>query len=223
MISEKTVELNLTTELVNKIYKATGNRPYILAPSQRQEGTLGYDVALGQTQGQGVLIQYKRAYVNTPNKYEFHLNRTATRDQHQRLQVLESLGIPVFYAFPIFHLPAEVIQYRRYLLVHTKFVRPSRIRPVGGPTGHHDVIYDSDVNKWTVHSSQGSPIEVIETYEDVYKELFSEVNANNLKKIFESFNAVFSNKEPIILSNIKIAGVNEEDASLTLSQSVLTF
>jgi hypothetical protein len=40
MISEKTVELNLATELINWFYYVTGQIHYALAPSQRQEGQL---------------------------------------------------------------------------------------------------------------------------------------------------------------------------------------
>lgn len=37
MISEKTVELNLTTEFVNLAFHQTGIRLFIIAPSQRAE------------------------------------------------------------------------------------------------------------------------------------------------------------------------------------------
>jgi hypothetical protein len=60
MISEKTVELNLTTQLINCFYYVTGQIHYALAPSQRQEGQLGFDVSV-TAPGGGVLIQYKRA------------------------------------------------------------------------------------------------------------------------------------------------------------------
>lgn len=222
MISEKTVELNLTTELVNMVFALSGTRPYILAPSQRQESSLAFDVALGQPGGQGVLIQYKRAYVNRPNEYTFHLNRTKNQDQHLRLTVLDLLGIPVYYAFPIFHTPNEVINHRRALLLRTKFVKPTRISPVGGLTGHHEVIFNNATNSWAVHSDEGTPIDGIQNFNDIYDELFNPKNESNIKNILETFNSVFSNKEGTIIKDYKIEVADEDDYFLMQSQSILT-
>lgn len=43
MISEKTVELNLTTELINWFFAQTRRTHYVLAPSSRDESMLGFD------------------------------------------------------------------------------------------------------------------------------------------------------------------------------------
>ena len=186
MISEKTVELNLTTELVNWASWATGSVHFALAPSQRQEGQLGFDTSV-QANGTGLLIQYKRAYVNGSH-WLGHLNRTTRQAQHLRLQILEGSGIPVFYAFPFFHTPHEVESRRRRLLLSTFWYRPSRINPPGGSTGHHDVHYESSTGRWWVTSEQEVDLPPPDNTGALLDVLEEERNKNNLKRLFESFN-----------------------------------
>jgi hypothetical protein len=62
MISEKTVELNLTTEFMNWMWKVHHSTYTAIAPSQRQEATLGYDVSI-RASGFCFFIQYKRAHL----------------------------------------------------------------------------------------------------------------------------------------------------------------
>jgi hypothetical protein len=160
MISEKTVELNLTTELVNWNYYISGVRPYILAPSQRQEGILGYDASIGFPNGYPTLIQYKRAYFKVrANELHFHLNRNSNRDQHLKLFLLEMLGNDVWYALPLFYQTQDVITHRRQLLKKTLFLKPSWIIPNGGLTGHHEIKYSLTNGNMTVHSEKGKKIE----------------------------------------------------------------
>ncbi len=186
MISEKTVELNLTTELINWASKVTRRTYFALAPSQRQEGRLGFDVSV-QANGTGVLIQYKRAYV-TGSDWEWHLNRTSLRDQHRRLQLIESLGIPVFYAFPFFNRPSEVETGRRQLLLRTFWYRPSRINPPGGPVGHHEVHYNFSTSRFWVTSGREIDLPEPETAEVLMKAFQAEENRANVGRLFEAFN-----------------------------------
>lgn len=219
MISEKTVELNLTTEFVNLAFNQTGIRPFILAPSQRAEATLAYDVQYGFPGFKGILVQYKRAHVKNTDEYIFNLNRTSKRDQHQRLFVLDLMGFPVYYAFPIFHLETEVISMRRNLLVHTKFVRPSRIFPVGGLTGHHEVVYYKATNTWKVFSEEGASVEGVEDLNDIL-ERFKET-PNNLDELMVAYNLLFSNNETIQQSGYKIESSEKDDHNLMRSQSII--
>lgn len=190
MISEKTVELNLTTELINWASWVTNRTHFALAPSQLQEGTLGFDTSI-QTRGNGLLIQYKRAYVNGPH-WQWHLNHTARRDQHLRLQLLESMNIPVFYAFPHFHTPYEVETRRRRLLHSTFWFRPSRINPSGGPTGHHSVHYDSTSGRWWVASDREEALPPPDNTGVLLDSLQDETNNKNLERVFYAFNNVMS-------------------------------
>jgi len=150
MISEKTVELNLTAELLAWLYGLTGHTHFVVAPTQRAEGKLGFDAGF-YGPGPGVLIQFKRAHVRG-SVWCWQLNRTKLRDQHRRLQRLDAAGIPVFYAFPHFHRVREIVKWRRQLLVHTFWIRPSSLNPPGGPTGHHDLFLDASTKTWRLTS-----------------------------------------------------------------------
>lgn len=150
-LNEKTVELNLTTELLNWLWKVTGVNHCAFGLTQQQEAQWGVDVAAcgGNT---GVFIQFKRAHVSG-SIWQWPLNRTAGRDQHAKLQQLEGRGCNVFYALPYFDTGTALVENRRRLLLRTFWIRPSQINPSGGPTGHHDVQYDETSRRWTVHSS----------------------------------------------------------------------
>ncbi len=112
MISEKTVELNVTAELLAWLRYATGITHTAIGPSPQQEAVWGYDVSFHGGSTAAALIQYKRAHV-TGTVWTWKLNRTVRRDQHARLQFLESRGYPVFYAFPHFAMPIQLVALRR--------------------------------------------------------------------------------------------------------------
>lgn len=188
MISEKTVELNLTTELINWFSIITGKVHYALAPSQRMEGIFGFDTAI-LANGTGILIQYKRAYVNG-TIWTWHLNRTTRQDQHLRLQIIERLGVPVFYALPNFHTPSEIETYRKHLLVLTFWFRPSYINTPGGSIGHHEVNYDASSGRWWVSSDNISDIKPPLKIDEVAKIMRAKKNRGNLAKTIETFNKV---------------------------------
>lgn len=151
MISEKTVELNVTAELLNWLGYATGVVHTAIGPSQQQEGVLGYDVSVHGGSTAAALIQYKRAYI-AGSDWTWHLNRTKSRDQHARLQLLQASGYPVFYAFPEFATVSSLVALRRRLLVNTFWYPPLSINPPGGPKGHHEVQFNSITGNWSVSS-----------------------------------------------------------------------
>jgi hypothetical protein len=200
MISEKTVELNLTMELINFAWTSTGVVHFALAPSQRMEGRVGYDTRV-LANGIGVFIQYKRAYVSGTH-WRWHLNRTALKDQHLRLQGLEAAGNAVYYALPFFHLATEVEMNRRRLLRCTFWRKPSQINPPGGSTGHHDIHFDSSMQRWWVTSDQEHELPPPDEVEDVFHNLATE--AHQLNKLLTDFN------------HIVLDGRDQDDESSTL-------
>ena len=127
----------------------TGITHTAIGPSQPQEAVCGYDVSFHGGSTSAALIQYKRAYVDGA-VWTWKLNRTARQDQHKRLQLLESLGYPVFYAFPYFATPTDLVALRRRLLPATFWYPPSYVQPPGGPSGHHEVTYHVGTGKWQV-------------------------------------------------------------------------
>ncbi len=153
MISEKTVELNLTTEITNWLWKIHHKTFTAIAPSQRQEAKLGYDVSVAAS-GFAFFIQYKRAHQHG-TEYVYDLNRTKARDQHVKLLKLERTSVPVFYALPVFTTISEVVAHRRGLLLHTLWLPPSTIPVPGGGAGHHEVHYDSSTGRrWVTYDDE---------------------------------------------------------------------
>lgn len=203
MISEKTVELNLTLELINWASWQTRRTHFALAPSQLQEGLMGFDTSI-QVNGTGILILYKPAIVSGSH-WQWHLNRTKMRDQHLRLQTLESCGIPVLYAFPFFHTPLEIGINRWSLLKNTFWSLPSQINPPGGATGFHDVHFDSSTRRWWVTSEE----EEVDLFPPEGPKMFiqllhSENNEDNLSRLFKDFNRVINEGIDKVSPEIKI-------------------
>jgi hypothetical protein len=164
MISEKTVELNITTEMVRYFRSCFGYsrsryyQPYILAPSQNQETTLGYDVQIGLSLSKSVFIQYKRAEPISSG-LEYHINYTSRKNQHYVLKHFEKMGNNVFYALPLFYEDNFVIRERGCLLLHMAFISPSKINPMGGDIGKHKIVYNTASQNWMVFSEKGVEIE----------------------------------------------------------------
>ncbi|MFB9026017.1 hypothetical protein QSH50_001700 [Xanthomonas arboricola pv. pruni] len=195
MISEKTVELNLTTEFINWLSHQHNTLYFALGPTQAQEAQWGFDAGVFGN-STGALIQYKRAYVNG-SVWEWRLNRTKAKDQLFRLQQLEAAGHAVFYAFPYFHTLSQLQTNRRRLLLHTFWFKPSQIVPSGGPNGHHEVRYDSTTKKCSVHSEEGIEMpppmslgEVISAFDNP---------ENNLAALAEAFNLIVVGPEDTLI------------------------
>lgn len=217
MISEKTVELNITTELVNWLYVKTGIRPYILAPSQRQEGVLGFDATIGfPTNGRPFLLQYKRAeFRKRKREYLYHLNHNATQDQHLRLYILELMGCDVFYALPLFHLATDVVSNRQHLLPMTFCLKPSAMIPVTGMTGHHEVRYNLATNVITIHSDRGFEINERFDFNDILNLYSSQGNdQEKLLAFLNKFNSVFANESLFQFENYSLEPVSKKDNTI---------
>lgn len=138
-ISEKTVELNFTLELVNYLSVRSGRSCFAWGPTLRQEANWGFDAAIGLS-GRFIYIQYKKATVEGPG-YVYPLNRTTARDQHSRLLQLESMGVSSWYLLPKFTTLNEIAAGRRRLLTrpNSTWIKPSQIPVPNGGTGHHDL------------------------------------------------------------------------------------
>lgn len=182
MISEKTVELNLSMELINHINFQNNLSLFSVAPSQRQEATLGYDVEIGVGTGSGLLIQYKRA-IPVNNEYVYHINYTTNQDQHRILLDAENNGFMVLYAFPLFHTVNQIATNRRRLLKETAWYKPSDIILPGGPVGRHSLHIDRTKGIYYV-TSEPLPIKPPMDFRMV-NEIFQKFKGNDTSKMKE--------------------------------------
>ena len=101
-IKEKTVELNLTTEMTNLLSAFFRCRASVWAPTPHQEAQLGFDAKIDAA-GFALLIQYKHArWHQRAGEWRFELNETVGEDQHKRLCDHANAGTPTRYALPLF-------------------------------------------------------------------------------------------------------------------------
>lgn len=214
MISEKTVELNLTTELTNWAWKIHRKTFTAIAPTQVQEANLGYDVSM-MSGGLGIYIQYKRAEIKG-TEYIYKLNRTSARDQHKKLFDLESTGVPVFYGLPVFTTVNEVISNRRRLLMHTLWLSPSSIPVPDGGTQHHELHYESTTGRTWVTSDDEVHFEVADmTISNIEKQITGDLK-NNVIEAMSAFNKIFVGDQQ------QEETASEFDISLFLGGSMMT-
>lgn len=195
-ISEKTVELNLTIEIVNYMSHMRNYAVFAWGPTLRQEASFGFDAAYG-LKGHFIYIQYKRANVEGSG-HLFHLNRTSSQDQHKKLLSLEANGVAVRYALPRFTTLGYVETNRRRLLVppHTAWLRPSQIQMPNGGVGHHDLHIHAN-RRWLT----SDPIELDapddNPFLDSKLERLSFLSDNNIEKWSAIFSEIFGDDEEV--------------------------
>ena len=154
-ITEKTVELNVSRTVVEKMRRTHRINAYAIGASQAQEAQLGYDVLMTDGSWCGGYIQYKRLRVNG-NIHQWDLNRTTHKDQHSLLLQLEANGFPVFYCFPKFDSELALRQWTPpSLWRQVWWFKPSSI-PVPDPIdAHHHVAFNTATGTWRVSSKVG--------------------------------------------------------------------
>jgi hypothetical protein len=156
-ISEKTVELNVSRTVVEKLRRFHQRQVYALGATQAQEAAFGFDVEVTDGLWSAGVIQYKRLYVEPKGVHLWHLNRTAARDQHSLLLTLEAAGFLVLYCFPKFD---DENTLRRWtppsLWSQVWWVKPSSI-PVPDPVDTFHKVRRTPSGVWTVSSEK--PVE----------------------------------------------------------------
>lgn len=156
-ISEKTVELNVSRTVVEKMRRIHQRQVYALGATQAEEAAFGFDVEVTDGAWTGGVIQYKRLYAQPSGGHRWHLNRTTARDQHSLLLALENAGFLVLYCFPKFDDESTL---RRWtppsLWSQVWWVKPSSI-PVPAPIDAHHDVERTTSGTWKVYSAD--PVE----------------------------------------------------------------
>jgi len=155
-ISEKTVELNVSRTVIEKMRRTHQINAYSIGATQAQEKQFGFDVMSTDGFWCGGLIQYKRKYAMTGGVDRWNLNRTTHRDQHSLLCALENAGFPVFYCFPKFDSELALRQWTPpSLWKQVWWVRPMAINVPAPVDDHHHVTYNNMTGVWQVFSESG--------------------------------------------------------------------
>lgn len=153
-ISEKTVELNVSRTVVEKMRRTHRRNVYSLGATQAEESAFGFDVEVTDGAWSAGIIQYKRLYVQPSGAHRWHLNRTVARDQHSLLLVLEAAGFPVLYCFPAFDDEGPLRAWTPpSLWSRVWWVKPSSI-PIPAPIDSHHEVERTASGVWNVYSDE---------------------------------------------------------------------
>lgn len=191
-ISEKTVELNVSRSVVNRMRRKYKVKAYALGTTQGEEQMFGLDVEVTDGTWSAGCIQYKRLYkmaTPAPGVSRWNLNRTKGRDQHTLLCELEAAGYPVFYCFPKFDDEAPLGDSLPPLWKRVWWIRPSALVVPAPIDKHHHLTRDS-AGTWLMYSSTGTPFELEPTsFEEVVNQLLGYRNSpQKLSQLKEQIN-----------------------------------
>lgn len=168
-ISEKTVELNVSRTVVEKMRRIHQRQVYALGATQSEEAAFGFDVEVTDGAWTAGVIQYKRLYAQPGGSHRWHLNRTTARDQHSLLLALEAAGFLVLYCFPKFDDETTLRKWTPpSLWSQVWWVKPSSI-PVPTPIDTHHDVERTRSGVWNVYSDEPVEFEDPSTsFDDVF-------------------------------------------------------
>lgn len=176
MLNEKTLELNISTELLN-ICRRYDQNTFMFGTTLKQESYLGYDCrALGRLPQfwRTVVFQFKRALVmrNTrrDEEYTFQINNNGKHDQHIILYLMSGGRSQVsLYVFPTFVTLNDVRSLSPNLLQRTFFVDVTDIPPrLVDNRSHQVLVYPS--HRIGVVKSERKEIKLI-PFEEILKSI----------------------------------------------------
>ena len=152
-LTEKTIELNVTAELLSVVWGRTHRAPIATGLSLKDEPRFSYDFRIDLA-GRPFFIQFKRAY-RTGHEFHYRINFNKEVDQHDRLLIFERFGFGVAYCLPMFDDMPTLGLNRVKLLdpQSTLWIRPSNLKFSPNYFGHHNVIYDTKTRRIRTHSN----------------------------------------------------------------------
>ncbi len=130
-VSEKTLELNVCAEMLNRIRQWSGcEHAFWLGMKQFEEASSGLDELLANLPpGRFLGLQFKSPYPSRPDISPYHYSINEL--QQSNLMSLSSGGRAVYYVFPNFNTLARLATTAPNLLVHTYVVPVDRIGQLG--------------------------------------------------------------------------------------------
>ena len=201
-ISEKTVELNVSRAVVEKMRRYHQIRTYSLGTSQTEEQMFGLDVEITDGTWSGGCIQYKRLKKTTAGD-RWDLNHTTNRDQQSLLCTLQKAGFPVYYCLPKFDDESVLQRWSPPPIWEEVWWIPPLSLKVPKPVNdHHHLLLRTTIapgakkatKTWWIYSENGLQLKLVPTpFEEVeaafMKSLGSNATLGNLKSIVTNFAA----------------------------------
>ncbi len=196
-ISEKTVELNVTRTVIEKMRRFHRRPAYSIGATQTQEAQFGFDVDITDGSWSGGIIQYKRLYKQASSgAYRWNLNETKKRDQHSLLLWLEGLGLPVLYCFPKFDDEGPLRAWSPpSLWKQVWWVRPQDIAvPAPVDARHHVELSTAGV--WAVFSEKGQTLKdpTVSFEESFLRPLAKRQSKGSVKHLKEALNTAIEER-----------------------------
>jgi DNA-binding transcriptional MerR regulator len=214
MISEKSLELNVSENIINRIRNLKGiySRAFLYGFTSKQESVHGPDLSikipLPLKSKFLFALQYKAPRKKLNNKYIFKINNNRKYNQHIRL-LITSLFFndnSVYYAFPLFINTDELSQHSPNFLSRTYFVKIIDFPPCTFDRRKHTVEIDLQSGKAYVSSPVRHEIKIYDANE-FFKELENRWNKlEDASKIMEK-----KLTEENIIDKLKEKGFQQED------------
>lgn len=186
-INEKTLEINICTEIMYTRWKWFRIRVLFLGPSLQDEAKVGYDVKGFAQRMTPFYIQYKRGEKDsTGTVAKYKINGDTHNKQHHLLVNLSKRNV-VFYGLPLLFSIQDLMQSKWQLLRRTKWISLKGMKPLPAPPNkEHEIRINLVSGTYNVHSSENQEYEESENWESVEDALGRDANLLTGEEVYEN-------------------------------------
>lgn len=204
LINEKTLELNISIEILESIRENHDLDCYLYAVSQRSEKDAGYDFALRLPNREDAFIcffQIKKAYyLREDGFYNFYINNNSQHNQHKVLFDLSHRFSreTIFYAFPLIINLKELERNIHNLRYRTVFPPINFIKIENEFISHRIEIHPNCLRELRLNDCFRIHSNINKAY--LYKDIISKIETNKIGITLQEFIA----KMNILSNNLSI-------------------
>jgi hypothetical protein len=180
LMNEKTLEINICTEIFYCHWRRHHQRILFFGPSLRQEAKKGYDI---RAYGRGIrpfYIQYKSGKKkSTINEAVYTINNDSKNRQHQVLKALSRTSV-VLYGLPLLFSMQDIEHGKWQLLKATEWVNVARMPRLPLPlSGEHEIHLNLTTRMYRIQSEEPSRNEQSVSWEKAYNLILETKNINS--------------------------------------------
>lgn len=154
-INEKTLEINICTEIFYYHWRRYHQRILFFGPSLRQEAKRGYDIKAYSRGIRPFYIQFKSGkYKSNLNQAIYKINSDSKNRQHHLLTALARTSI-VHYGLPLLFSMTDIEQNKWQLLKLTEWLSVKTMQPLPPPPFvEHEIHMNIGTRRYTIHSQE---------------------------------------------------------------------